>query len=127
MNSKLILFNEILKKCYLISDSKIKEFKKLTKIAKKEYLKILTQIKFIIKSIILKLKLIGDFQFKNLSMAVQSALLCNLSFKKIEKSHKIQSVEGRLSEIKTFKNGTKVFIDFAHTPKFGKSTVFDKK
>ena len=50
-------------------------------------------------------------------MAVQSALLCNLSFKKIEKSlYKIQSVEGRLSEIKTFKNGTKVFIDFAHTP-----------
>ena len=65
----------------------------------------------------LKLKLIGDFQFKNLSMAVQSALLCNLSLKKIEKSlYKIQSVEGRLSEIKTFKNGTKVFIDFAHTP-----------
>ena len=50
-------------------------------------------------------------------MAVQSALLCNLSFKKIEKSlYKIQSVEGRLSEIKTFQNGTKVFIDFAHTP-----------
>ena len=50
-------------------------------------------------------------------MAVQSALLCNLSFKKL-KSHFIKfKVLKEDSEIKTFlKNGTKVFIDFAHTP-----------
>ena len=52
-------------------------------------------------------------------MAVQSALLYNLSFKKLKILLKFKVLKED-SEIK--QNGTKVFIDFAHTPEIWKST-----
>ena len=65
----------------------------------------------------LKINLYGSIQIKNLLMAVLAAKLCGLKINDIFRNiEKIKSVNGRLELIKHFKNNTKVFIDYAHTP-----------
>ncbi len=118
LNSKMILFKKIIKKGKtIISDSSIKEFSLLKKISKERNLHLI-DISGIKKKLIKNKKLkLHEFQFKNLSMAIVAAQLCNLKESKIYNSlHKLKNINGRLELVKTFKNNVKVFIDFAHTP-----------
>ena len=56
---------------------------------------------------------IGDFQKKNLKMAIKACELLGLNRRKISKCiHKLKSVKGRLELVKEFPDKTKVFIDF---------------
>ena len=117
-NAKMILFNKILKnKGNLIADSKIKEFKKLKKIAKRRKLNLIDIKKFENLNFENSKNILGDFQKKNLLMAIIAAMKSGLKFKKIKKNiHKISSTDGRLQLIKKLKNNCKIFIDYAHTP-----------
>ncbi len=84
LNSKLILFKKILSKnSYIITDKNIPEFKIINKIAQKKKFK-----KIFIDSIdkeydLSNFKLIGDFQKKNLIMAIKACTILGLSEKKI--------------------------------------------
>ena len=118
LNSKLILIKNLLKeKSYIITDETIPEYKIIKKIAhKKKYKKILINL-FESKYNLENFKLIGDFQKKNLLMAIKACEIVGVNKKKIDKSiHKLKSVNGRLELVRVFPNQTKVFIDFAHTP-----------
>ena len=118
LNSKLILFSEILsKKKTVISDKSIKEFIKIKKISRVKDLNLIDISKIEKKLENLVKSRFNDYQVKNLSMAFAAAKLCRLNEKKIINSiNKIKDVEGRLELIKTFPNNIKVFVDFAHTP-----------
>ena len=118
-NSKLILFKKLLKKDnYIITDKSIPELKKIDKIAKKKKLKKI-YIDFSKKKNydLNEFKPIGNFQKKNLIMAIKACEILGLNKKKIFKCiSKLKSVKGRLELVKEFPDKTKVFIDFAHTP-----------
>ena len=117
-NSKLILFRKLLKKGnYIITDKAIPELKKLDKIAKKKKLKKI-YIDYSKKDYDLnQFKPIGNFQKKNLLMAIKACEILGLNKKKISKCiSKLKSVKGRLELVKEYPDNTKVFIDFAHTP-----------
>ena len=116
-NSKMILFTKLLeKKKYIIVDEIDNEFKKIKKIAKQKNIKIL-KISDIKHQLEKKIKLVGEFQSKNLSMALLASNLCGLRLDKTIKCiDKIKSVNGRLELVKTFQNKSKVFLDYAHTP-----------
>lgn len=118
LNAKLILFKEILnKKSTIISDSKIKPYVLLKKIAKRKKLKIFDISEETKKIKYMNEDLISDFKLKNLAMAIKALKLCNLKEKKIYGSiKKIKDVNGRLEMAKSYPNGLKVFIDYAHTP-----------
>ena len=119
LNSKLILFSEILsKKKTVISDKSIKEFIKIKKISRVKDLNLIDISKIEKKLENLVKSRFNDYQVKNLSMAFAAAKLCRLNEKKkiINSINKIKDVEGRLELIKTFPNNIKVFVDFAHTP-----------
>ena len=118
LNSKLILFKSLLQRNnYLITDKYIPEFRTLKKIAKKRKLKIKTINLKKSYDDLSKFKLIGDFQKKNLLMAIYASQIIGLKEKKIfGQLDKIRSVTGRLDLAKILPNMTKIFIDFAHTP-----------
>ena len=117
-NAKLILFKKMLKKnSSVITDNNIQEFQKIKKIILKKKLRLLLIKSFQNKYDLKNFELIGNFQKKNLMMAIATSELCGLNRKKISKSiGKLKNVKGRLELVKTFQNGTKVFVDFAHTP-----------
>ena len=117
-NAKMILFKKILKdRGNLISDSKIKEFKKLKKIAKERKLKLFDIKKFENINFKYNENILGNFQRKNLLMAIIAATKSGLKLKKIKNIiPKISSTYGRLQLIKKLKNNGKIFIDYAHTP-----------
>ncbi len=118
LEAKLILFNRLLKKnSYVITDNNIPEYKIIKKIAQKRKLKKvvinLSEKEYDLTSF----KLIGNFQKKNLMMAIKASEILGLNKKKIFKClNKVKSVRGRLELVKRFPDQTKVFIDFAHTP-----------
>ncbi len=140
LNSKLILFNKLLKKeSYIITDTDIKEYKILKKIKNKRKLKIysigsksniikilkhkihenfqILEVSYKRKIFKLKINLYGSIQIKNLLMAVLASKICGLKIEKIFKNiSMIKSVEGRLELIKILPNKTKIFLDYAHTP-----------
>ncbi len=69
------------------------------------------------KNYLIKLKLIGKLQIKNLLMACLAAEKSGLKFSKIISNiNKIKPVEGRLQQMNKIKNNSKVILDFAHTP-----------
>jgi len=83
--SKMILFTRLLeKRNNLITDSEIKEFSKLKKIASKKNLKTITIKKSLSTKDKQKIKLIGNFQLKNLSMSIEAAKLCGVNKVKIK-------------------------------------------
>ena len=50
-------------------------------------------------------------------MAIKVLKLCGLEEKLIYRAiKKVKDVNGRLELVKTYKNGVKVFVDYAHTP-----------
>ena len=113
--AKLYLFEKILKKKTIISDSSLKEFSTLKKLQKRKLNLIDTySLKRLEKNSKLNL---NDFQLNNLSMAITAAKLCNLKEDKIFKSlDRIKDVSGRLELVRVFPNNIKVYVDFAHTP-----------
>jgi len=140
LNAKLILFSNLLKKnSNVISDSQIKEFKKIKSISKNKSLNLFSigiknsnieinsiinksnyqqlSLKFNKKNYTFKIPLIGLFQINNLLMSVLAAKLSGLNIIKVFKNiKKIKEVNGRLQLIKTLQNETKIFVDYAHTP-----------
>ena len=140
LKAKLYLFKKLIrKKGSVITDSKIPEFTKIKKIAKKKSLEINTiegkNEKFEIlkhsfqdESQILKIKhkniiklirlnLIGKIQVKNILMAFIAAEKSGLNFNKILKViPSLKPVEGRFEKIGKIRNKSKVILDYAHTP-----------
>ena len=118
-NSKMILFkNNLKKKSDVIISSKINEFKKIKKISYKNKLKINLTDMMENKISNLKLRnLVGEFQAKNLAMALIAVQKSGVRVKKLlSLLNKIRPVPGRCELVKTFNNNVKVFIDYAHTP-----------
>ena len=118
LNAKLLLFKEILKKnSLIISDREIKQYSLIEKISSKKQLR-LTHISNEFNKIKNNYeKFIYDFQIKNLAMSIKAASLCGLKDELIFNSiKKITDVDGRLQLVKSYANGIKVFIDYAHTP-----------
>ena len=65
----------------------------------------------------LKINLYGSIQIKNLLMAILACINCGLNIEDIfKKIKKIKSVDGRLEPIRNLSNGSKIFLDYAHTP-----------
>jgi len=140
LNAKLILFSKLLgEKKYVITDNEIPEFLKIQKIVKKNNLNLLTigkenstiqfksikpngnfqniTFKYSKKDYTVKIPLIGLFQIKNLFMSILAIKPSGLDIKKTLHTIKnIKEVNGRLQLIKTTRNQTKIFIDYAHTP-----------
>jgi len=139
-NSKMYLFRNLLKKnSKIITDETNKEFKILKNIAEKRKIKKATigiksgNIKILqtnykenkqivrvsanSKIFLLTIPLIGNFQIKNLLMAILAASSCGLNQKKIfNQVDKIRPVSGRLECVAKLKNNSNIIVDFSHTP-----------
>ena len=138
LNSKLILFKKLIKKKgIVVFDNSIKEALILKKIIHKNKLKSFNigqksdiqiikhdyinnkQLVYFIfnkKKYFFKTRLIGKIQIKNLLMAIIAASRL-ISIEKIVKSvSKIKSVNGRFESIGKLKNGSRVILDYSHTP-----------
>ena len=140
LNSKLILFNNLMKKkSKVIYDKEIYEANRLKNISIKKNFKTITIgnknsnlnilenkilkdcqiIKFNYKNnnYSIKTKLIGRVQIKNLLMAIIACNESNLSINKIIKViSKIKPVNGRLEKVGSLLDKSIVILDFAHTP-----------
>jgi len=118
LNSKLILFKELLKKnSYIISDKNILPFKRLQKISIKKNLKLLEIQKETERIKEIFSYKISDYKTNNLAMAIKALYLCGLKKNLILKSlKKLKDVSGRLELVKWLPNKSKVFVDYAHTP-----------
>tara|TARA_B100000787_G_scaffold154192_1_gene128891 strand:- start:10562 stop:13408 length:2847 start_codon:yes stop_codon:yes gene_type:complete len=140
LNSKLYLFKKLIEKNgSIITDSKIKQFKKIKNIAIKKKLNILTisnnkngvevishkyyddkqiiEVRYNKKIYKFHTSLIGKIQIKNILMSVLAANNSNLNFNKIVNViSRVKSVNGRLQHIGIIKNNSKVILDYAHTP-----------
>ena len=140
LKSKLYLFKRLLKKNgNIITDLEIPQYRKIKEIALKDRLNIETisnnrsNLKIIFhdyhdeKQIVkikynkniyeFETKLIGKIQIKNILMAILAATKSNLTFKRIIKTiNYLKPVSGRLEQIGSIKNNSKVILDYAHTP-----------
>ena len=140
LKSKLYLFEKLLKEnANIITDKEIPQYKRIKKIALKNKLNIETisnnssnleiisheydndkqivKIKYNKKIYKFETRLIGKVQIKNILMAIIAATKSNLSFRKIINTiHNLKPVSGRLEQIGTIKNNSKVILDYAHTP-----------
>ena len=140
LNSKLYLFNKLIKKRgNIITDANIPQARKIKDISVKknanlnlifskkkgielishkfEKEKKILKIKYKNTQYVISLKLIGRVQIKNILMAILAANKSNISFKKIMNViSKLKPVEGRLEKIGKIKNKSKVILDYAHTP-----------
>ena len=140
LNSKLYLFNNLLKKkSNIITDISIPEFKKIKNISLRRKFNLntictnasdlsmvshkylgenqLIKIKYRNNYYSFKLNLIGKIQVKNILMAIIAAEKSGLNFKRIINiCNKIKPVNGRLEKIGKIKNNSSVILDYAHTP-----------
>ncbi len=140
LNSKLILFKNLLKKkSKIIYDNEIslsKIFKKISlnkkiktltignknsdlKIVNHEYLGSSQKINLLYKKkkFTLTINLIGKIQIKNILMSCLAAENSGIKFSKIINCiNKIKPIDGRLEKIGNLKNNSNVILDFAHTP-----------
>ena len=140
LNSKLYLFNHLIKKRgYIITDGKIPETQKIKKISIKKNINLsliynefngiqlishryenekqILEIKFKKVKYKIHLNLIGKIQLKNILMAIIAANKSGIEFKKILKIlPSIKPTEGRLEKIGKILNNSKVILDYAHTP-----------
>ena len=140
LNSKLYLFNKLIKKRgTIITDASIPQAKQLKNISiktktnlsliynEKKGIKLIShqfknekqilEIKYKNRKYIIKLNLIGRIQINNILMAILAAEKSGIEFKKILNIvSKIEPVEGRLEKIGKIKNNSKVILDYAHTP-----------
>jgi UDP-N-acetylmuramyl-tripeptide synthetase len=145
LESKLILFNKLIKKKgFIITGSDIPEFSILKKISKKNKIKFLSygangntikiisfkalgkftnlKINVLGKIFILKLNLIGKFQIENFLSAVLACYSCGIGFERIfQVCSKVKNPPGRMELIKKFNKI--IIIDYAHTPDALKKTI----
>ena len=151
LKSKLYLFEKLIKKKgQIISDNNIPQIKTIKKISSKKNLNLnlisnkekgieIISHKFINRKQILAicykkkrynltLNLIGKIQIKNVLMAFLAASKCGIKADKIVNIiHKLKPVEGRLEEIGTIKNNSKVILDYAHSPEALKQALMSIK
>ncbi len=151
LNSKLILFNKLLKKKgNIIFEEKIKQTKQLNKISKKRKLKkynfgkeksfvsILNiqkinnkkKVDFLFnnKRYSFETELIGNIQIKNLMFAIIAAYLSKININNILKSiNKIKPIPGRIEKIGKINNKANVILDYAHTPEALKTVILNTK
>ena len=151
LNSKLKLFKNLTKKnATVIFDNDLSTSKILKKICNVKKFKIITigkknsdlninrisyfkdlqvvEFDYKKKKYSINLKLVGKLQVKNILMACLAAECSGVKFYKIISNiHKIKPVEGRMEQIKRIKNGSKVILDFAHTPDALKSSLENLK
>ena len=149
LNSKLILFKDLLKKRgQIIFDNDIPEAKIIKKIIKKnkykylcigkksdliltrhQYLKDHQKIVFTFKekAFSFKTKLIGKIQLKNLFMAILAASKYIKIDKIVKSLDKIKSLNGRFENIGKLKNNSKVILDYSHTPDALKACISNIK
>ena len=151
LNSKLILFNKLLKKNgNIIFDTNTPQADLLNNISKKRNLrkysfgdkKSLFKIKNIQtinnnnqkkvdiliydKIYSFKTSLIGRIQIKNLVCAIIAAHLSNIKISNILKSiKKIKPINGRLEKIGKLMNNSNVILDYAHTPEALKTVILN--
>ena len=125
LRAKLILFEKLLtKNSYVITDKNIPQFKQIKQISQKRQLRKIFVDKLEQEYDFSKFKLIGNFQKKNLIMAIKACEVLGLNKKKISKCfERLKSVKGRLELVKEYPDQTKVFIDFAHTPEAIKTAI----
>ena len=140
LESKLYLFKKLLKKKgNIITDIEIPQYRKIKEIASKNKFNIETIsnnnsnfeiifhkyhnekqiVKIRYNKIIYKFetRLIGKIQIKNILMAMIAATKSKLSLKKIVNVIRdLKPVSGRLEQIGSIKNNSKVILDYAHTP-----------
>ena len=140
LNSKLILFKNLLKKkSNIIYDNELftskvlkkiclnKKLKSLTignknsdlKVIKHEYLGSSQKVDLLYKKnkYTFTVNLIGKIQIKNILMSCLAAETNGIRFSKVINSiNYIQPVDGRLEKVSYIKNNSKVILDFAHTP-----------
>ena len=140
LESKLYLFKKLLKKnANIITDIEIPQYRKIKKIALKNRFNIKTisnnksnleivsheyhngkqivKIKYNKNIYKFETKLIGKIQIKNILMAMIAATKSKLSFRKIINTIKnLKPASGRLEQIGSIKNNSKVILDYAHTP-----------
>ena len=138
--SKLYLFEKLIKKnSTIITDIEIPQYKKIRNIALKKKLNIKTisnynssiniishrylqerqliEIKYKNKVYKFQTNLIGRIQIKNLLMSMLAAEQSGIKFEKVIKIiDKVKPVIGRLEQIGSIKNKSKVILDYAHTP-----------
>ncbi len=151
INSKLILFEKLLKKQgNIIFSNKSKYAKKLNIISKKKKLKKFSlgtsnsfvnvldiqkinnkkkiTLSFNKKIYTFKTSLIGNIQILNLMYAIIAAYLSKIKINNILKTvEKISSIRGRLQQIGKVKNFAKVILDYAHTPDALKTAILNIK
>ena len=140
LKSKLYLLRKLLKKkANIITDLEIPQYRRIKEIASKNKLNIQTisnnngnleiishsynnekqivKIKYNKNIYKFETKLIGKIQIKNILMAIIAANKSKLSFKKIINTiQHLKPVSGRLEQIGSIKNNSKVILDYAHTP-----------
>ena len=140
LKSKLYLFEKLLiKNASIITDIRIPEYRKIKSIALRKKFNIQTisnnngnleiishkyqngkqivKIRYNKNIYKFATKLIGSVQIKNILMAMLAATKSSLSFKKIINTiDNLKPVSGRLEQIGTIKNNSKVILDYAHTP-----------
>tara|TARA_Y100001970_G_scaffold294019_1_gene445918 strand:- start:16106 stop:18952 length:2847 start_codon:yes stop_codon:yes gene_type:complete len=138
--SKLILFKKLMKRrSYAIYDNELnispvlKKITNLNKIKKftigkkksnlviidHQFLKDHQIITFLFsnKKYVIKTKLIGRIQIKNLLMAIMAAIKSKIPLQKIIKiAEKINPVNGRLEKIGKLRNNGIIILDYAHSP-----------
>ena len=149
LNSKLILFNKLLKKKgNIIFDESTIYSDKLNNISRKRKLKkyklgfnnsfakILNiqkindhqKVDFVInnKKYSFKTSLIGKIQIKNLIFAIIAAYLSKIRINNIINSiNKIKPINGRLEKIGKLNNNANVILDYAHTPDALKTVILN--
>tara|TARA_B100000686_G_scaffold196981_1_gene203854 strand:- start:25942 stop:28794 length:2853 start_codon:yes stop_codon:yes gene_type:complete len=151
LSSKIYLFRNLLKKnSYVITDEENKEFSILKSIANNKKLRRLTIgsnsgnikilekryfghnqiIKILLNSKVIEIKipLIGNFQIKNLLMAILAASTCGVNKNKILKQiNRIKPVSGRLECVANLNNNSSIILDFAHTPEALRQSIIALK
>ena len=149
LKSKLYLFESLLQKnSSIITDNEIPQYKKIKDIAKRKKLQIriisknksglkiicheyqdnkqIIKINYNKDTYKFKTSLIGKIQIKNILMALLAATKSDLNFKKLVTSiEKVKPVSGRLEQIGTLKNNSKIILDYAHSPEALKICLFN--
>ena len=149
--SKTYLFENLMKKnSNIVTDIEIPQYQKIKRIVLKKKLNIKTisnyksdlnvishlyledkqliKIKYKNKIFTFRTDLIGKIQIKNILMAMLAAEKSGLNFKQIVNViNKLKPVNGRLENIGSVKNKSKIILDYAHTPEALKSSLQNLK
>ena len=147
LNSKLKLFKNLLKKGgTIVFDNDIKIANTLRSVAKNKnyksiylgkagglnitnhkYLDDSQQIdfKYKNKNYYFQTRLIGNIQIKNLLIAALAASKILPMYKIVNSLNKVKSLNGRFQQISKLKNGSRIILDYSHTPEALKTCILN--